>query len=184
MLFISLAAAPVRTLFRFDAPSALDLAGVMAASLLAVVGFDVVKQFALGRSAPRAAPALFLLLAVTVILCGNGPSIAAESTSGQVLYGRYCAACHGIAGRGDGPAASALRPLPTDLTRLDSTSGELMRQIDGRRTVRAHGSAEMPVWGVVFEQSRIGEPHRRRTALLQVQAIADYVRSLRERSND
>ena len=46
-----------------------------------------------------------------------------------------------------------------------------MRQIDGSRTVRAHGSAAMPVWGEVFEQSLIDEPHHRRTALLHVQAL-------------
>jgi hypothetical protein len=61
-----------------------------------------------------------------------------------------------------------------------------MRQIDGSRTVRAHGSAAMPVWGEVFEQSLIDEPHHRRTALLHVQALADHVYRLRraEARND
>jgi hypothetical protein len=60
---------------------------------------------------------------------------------------------------------------------------QLMRKIDGRSNVRAHGTAEMPVWGEVFEESLIGEPHRRWTTLLQVQALADYVRSLRRRKD-
>ena len=54
-----------------------------------------------------------------------------------------------------------------------------MRQIDGSRTVRAHGSAAMPVWGEVFEQLLIDEPHQRRTALLHVQVLADHVYRLR-----
>jgi len=54
-----------------------------------------------------------------------------------------------------------------------------MRQIDGSRTVRAHGSAAMPVWGEVFEQSLIDEPHHRRTALQHAQALADHVYRLR-----
>jgi hypothetical protein len=53
-----------------------------------------------------------------------------------------------------------------------------MGQIDGRRTIRAHGTAAMPVWGEVFEQSLIGEPHKRRTALHMVQTLADYVQRL------
>jgi mono/diheme cytochrome c family protein len=109
------------------------------------------------------------------------PAAAADETpsAGERLYRRYCAACHGTEGRGDGPASAALSPRPPDLTRLESSEAELMRQIDGRRTIRAHGTAAMPVWGEVFEQSLIDEPHRRRTALLQVQTLADYVRRLR-----
>ena len=53
-----------------------------------------------------------------------------------------------------------------------------MRQIDGRRTIRAHGTASMPVWGEVFEQSLIGEPHRRRIALHELRTLADYVHRL------
>jgi mono/diheme cytochrome c family protein len=100
--------------------------------------------------------------------------------AGEALYRRYCASCHGSAGRGDGPAALALSPPPTDLTKLRSEVPRLMEQIDGRRTIRAHGTAGMPVWGEVFEQSLITEPHARRTALLQVQTLAQYVRDMRK----
>jgi mono/diheme cytochrome c family protein len=109
---------------------------------------------------------------------------AGEPEAGDVLYRRYCAACHGVGGTGDGPAADALRTRPTDLTRLERDERELMAIIDGRRPVRAHGSAAMPVWGEVFEQSSIGEPHARRTALLRVQILARHVETLRKRSGD
>ena len=109
-----------------------------------------------------------------------GASDASTGSAGAVLYRRYCASCHGVDGRGDGPAAAALSPPPRDLTQLTSSVRELMQQIDGSRTVRAHGSAAMPVWGEVFEQSLVGEPHRRRTALLHVQMLADYVYRLRD----
>jgi hypothetical protein len=55
-----------------------------------------------------------------------------------------------------------------------------MRDIDGTREVRAHGSSAMPVWGEVFSQSLLGKPYQRRTALLHVQALADYVYRLRK----
>ena len=98
--------------------------------------------------------------------------------SGAVLYHRYCASCHGPTGRGDGPAAAALTPRPPDFTRRTATVSQLMAAIDGRSTVRAHGSSDMPVWGMVFEQSLLEDPHTRRTALLEVQALAEYVQAL------
>jgi hypothetical protein len=81
-------------------------------------------------------------------------------------------------GSGDGPTADALTPRPTDLTGGTADVPELMRAIDGRRTIRAHGSAAMPVWGAVFEQAALDEPHARRTALLHVQALAEHTRTL------
>ena len=49
--------------------------------------------------------------------------------------------------------ASYLTVPPADLTRLsEATQGrfpatDVYRIIDGRRTVRAHGGSEMPIWG-------------------------------------
>jgi mono/diheme cytochrome c family protein len=100
--------------------------------------------------------------------------------SRESLYRQLCASCHGLEGRGDGPAAEALTPRPTDLTKDRSSVSELMRVIDGRRTVRAHGTAAMPVWGRVFEQALIDHPRQRRLALQQVQRLAEYVQDLRK----
>jgi hypothetical protein len=61
---------------------------------------------------------------------------------------------------------------------------ELMKVIDGRRTVRAHGTATMPVWGQVFEEALEGEPRQHIQALREVQAVAEYVRALRPRRPD
>ncbi len=128
------------------------------------------------------APLRRALLAVLLLTALASPARVradAEPASGAVLYRRYCASCHGLRGTGDGPVADLLVVRPTDLTRLTSSESQLMRQIDGRSAIRAHGTAQMPVWGEVFEESLVGEPHRRRTALQAVQALAGYVRSLR-----
>jgi len=98
-----------------------------------------------------------------------------SSPNGAALYRRHCASCHGTSGRGDGPAAAALNPPPNDLTRYRASAQELMEVIDGRRAVRAHGTSAMPVWGEVFEQVHLDDTHAKRLALLQVQALADYV---------
>lgn len=107
---------------------------------------------------------------------------------GRDLYARYCGACHGIDGKGDGPAAKALQPPPNNLTRLRERYKspypirELMAAIDGRYPVRAHGDSAMPVWGVAFERETEAQKRRwpRQTTLLQVHVIAEYVLSLQQ----
>ena len=123
-----------------------------------------------------ATPRLPIALAVPLLAlaCRGTP----PTPAGEALYQRYCASCHGTTGRGDGPVASAFTPPPTDLTRHKASIPDLMQVIDGRYTVRAHGTATMPVWGEVFEQIHLDDAHAKRTALLQVEALADYVARL------
>jgi mono/diheme cytochrome c family protein len=37
-----------------------------------------------------------------------------DVAGGQAIYSLYCVTCHGVAGKGDGPAAVALNPRPAD----------------------------------------------------------------------
>lgn len=129
-------------------------------------------------SLPRLPHTRVTLVALLTLLASACAGRVPEE-SGAMLYRRNCAPCHGESGRGDGPVAANLCPPPPDLTRLTSGIPDLLRQIDGRRTIRSHGTAAMPVWGEVFEQSQIGEPHARRTALLRAQAIAEHAYRLR-----
>jgi mono/diheme cytochrome c family protein len=185
MLVASLATAPMRAVLHFTAPSLRDIGVVLAASGLGLLAFDMVKIGRVrGGASMRSARSVVLLLTMMLLAAARSPARAAEPASGELLYRRYCASCHGVGGRGDGPVAGALQPPPSDLTRLDSDVRDLMRQIDGRRAVRAHGTSEMPVWGEVFEESLIHEPHRRRTTLMHLRALAEYVRSVRQRKSD
>ena len=43
--------------------------------------------------------------------------------SGVEMYKTYCAVCHGNEGKGDGPAASALKARPADLSQLSKNNG-------------------------------------------------------------
>lgn len=101
------------------------------------------------RAARRAAGALAALLA----LCAAGPARAQATEPGRDAYVQYCASCHGRDAKGAGPVAESLKRPPTDLTKLAQRYGaplpraQLLRFIDGRDMVRAHGSEEMPVWG-------------------------------------
>ncbi len=111
----------------------------------------------------------------------------APPPTGQVLYLRHCASCHGVEGTGAGPLAQSLRTPPTDLTRIAAQAGgrfdeaRVMAVIDGRYEVAAHGPREMPVWGAVFEAELGGEPYGSYVGLLHSRALSDYLRSLQRR---
>lgn len=81
-----------------------------------------------------------------------------RSVEGPDLFRAYCASCHGVTGKGGGPAAPALKAKVPDLTLLAKTNrGEFPaarvgKVIMGDEVVLAHGSREMPVWGPIFHQ--------------------------------
>jgi mono/diheme cytochrome c family protein len=99
---------------------------------------------------------------------------------------RYCASCHGPEGRGDGPLAASLTKAPADLTQLAKRNAgrfderAVLEMIDGRRQVGAHGTRDMPVWGVVFEEEGRGEPYPAYQALLKSRFLVDYLASIQE----
>jgi mono/diheme cytochrome c family protein len=119
---------------------------------------------------------------VTLALCTVATAYGADET-GRTLYLRYCAACHGRSGQGDGPVAPALGQQPTDLTQIAAAHGgkfplaAVVEAIDGTRTVRAHGVSEMPVWGEVFRADH-SSPEQELAMHAKVVAIANYLRSL------
>ncbi|MFZ0785242.1 MAG: c-type cytochrome [Candidatus Acidiferrales bacterium] len=106
----------------------------------------------------------------SVILAGAGkqtqaPASAAEqstplirSIEGPDLFRSYCASCHGVSGKGAGPAAPALKVKVLDLTVLSRDNGgqfpaaSVREVILGDKVLAAHGSREMPIWGPVFHQ--------------------------------
>lgn len=100
------------------------------------------------------------------------------------MFEAYCASCHGPGGKGDGPAAGALKSLPADLTALSRKSGgkfptdRVYSILRGQATVEAHGNRDMPVWGPVFwniSQGREAEVQQR------VANLARYIESLQAR---
>jgi mono/diheme cytochrome c family protein len=84
------------------------------------------------------------------------PITATSPASGPEMYKTYCAVCHGTDGRGNGPAAEALKVPPTDLTTLASKNGgkypamKVAAVIRGEDVLAAHGSKDMPIWGHLF----------------------------------
>lgn len=80
-----------------------------------------------------------------------------DSWKGEDLYKEFCAVCHGTDGKGNGPAASALKVQPSDLTVIARHSSgkfpelKVREIIKGDATIPAHGSQNMPTWGNIFK---------------------------------
>jgi mono/diheme cytochrome c family protein len=53
------------------------------------------------------------------LLCSAAAARAADAAQGRHIYVANCAFCHGMAGKGDGPAAAALKPPPTNFANRD-----------------------------------------------------------------
>jgi mono/diheme cytochrome c family protein len=76
--------------------------------------------------------------------------------SGQEMYTAYCAVCHGKEGKGNGPAAEALKVPPPDLTilarkNLNNYPYDRVRSaIVGDVRLPTDGAKEMPGWGELF----------------------------------
>jgi mono/diheme cytochrome c family protein len=80
-----------------------------------------------------------------------------SAASGKEMFAQYCAPCHGPGGKGDGPAASAMKTAPADLTKLTKThdgkfpTDHLAAVLKFGSGPSAHGSKDMPVWGPLFQ---------------------------------
>src|ERR1700686_4922565 len=101
--------------------------------------------------------------------------------SGAQMYDSYCAVCHGKEGTGNGPAASAMKTPPTDLTLLAKKDGgkypatHVAAVIRGQATTPSHGSQDMPVWGPLF--SSISQGHEGQVQQ-RITNLVTYIESL------
>lgn len=119
-----------------------------------------------------------LVCAGVAILAGASAALIGQATpaapDGREIYGTKCATCHGLDGRGNGPAASHLAIRPRDLTtgtyKLRSTpSGSLPTDDDIFRVV----SDGVPGTSMIAWKDVLAEPQRR--------AVVSYVKSLSPR---
>ncbi len=109
------------------------------------------------------------------------PITNAPSNSGKEMFNSYCAVCHGKDGKGNGPAASAMKTAPSDLALLAQKSGgkypaaHVAAVIKGQAETPSHGSQEMPVWGPLF--SSISQGHEGQVQQ-RITNLVTYIESL------
>jgi mono/diheme cytochrome c family protein len=106
--------------------------------------------------------------------------------SGKRTYIQYCAPCHGNDGRGNGPAASALKTPPADLTTLAKRNeGKFPYEyvtgvIRFGKPIVAHGSSDMPVWGPIFGVLENGNEMAVRK---RIKDVCDYLAAIQEKES-
>jgi len=108
------------------------------------------------------------------------PVTPTSAASGQEMFKTYCAACHGQDAKGDGPAATALKKAPANLTQLSAHNGgkfpdlKVMATIKGDAETPAHGSKDMPVWGTLFASVSGSQAE----VQLRISNLTEYVKSI------
>ena len=104
--------------------------------------------------------------------------------TGAQLYHRFCAACHGDSGHGDGAVAPFFKLAPPDLTLIAKRHGgvfpaeAITKIVDGRETHAPHGSREMPVWGLNFQMADPDNPNRQKQAVEMISKLVEHLRSI------
>jgi mono/diheme cytochrome c family protein len=82
---------------------------------------------------------------------------SANTAAGRETFLKYCASCHGTTGKGDGPAAFAMKRPPRDLTAVAKRhegkfpEGYIGALLKFGRNLAAHGSDECQSGALTFE---------------------------------
>lgn len=104
-------------------------------------------------------------LMITGLTGGFAAAAQAEDFDiGKSEFQSSCASCHGRDAKGKGPVSDQLKTPPPDLTMLARNNNgvfpanALYETIYGLKTVPAHGTREMPIWGERFNPI-INLPH-------------------------
>jgi len=134
----------------------------------------------------RTIPLSSVLVALIVSSVATSATKAEDLSgySGPELYRAYCASCHGVEGRGDGPVASSLSVEVPDLTQIAHRQGgrfpadQIRKIIDGRTTMPPHGTRAMPVWGRAFRAAAVNAPQGEAQADRLVELLVRYLRSI------
>ena len=121
---------------------------ISAAAILVVI-----SAYAVGQQAPAKSSTTIKHVPITNV----------ASDSGKEMFNSYCAVCHGKDLKGIGPAASAMKAAPTDLSVLAKNNGgkypsaHVAAVLRGQAITPSHGSQDMPIWGPLF--SSISQGH-------------------------
>jgi mono/diheme cytochrome c family protein len=137
---------------------------------------------------------LFLIAFAAVVAVGIGyadqstanvvvPVNKTRANDGKQMYVNYCAPCHGVDGKGNGPVSEALKIPPTNLTLLSRNNGgkypamhvEAILQFGTENS--AHGTSKMPVWGPVLDKM---EPNGTgpNVGVLRISNLSNYLEAI------
>jgi mono/diheme cytochrome c family protein len=109
-----------------------------------------------------------------------------KEAAAKEMFVQYCASCHGPSGKGDGPAAGALKTRPADLTILAERNQGKFPEMRVLGAIRAgagtpsHGSDTMPVWGPIFLEATGAASEGE--VQLKIVNLMEYIKTLQVKS--
>jgi len=109
------------------------------------------------------------------------PISPSQPTSGAQMFKDYCASCHGVDGRGNGPAVTFLKTPPPDLRMMAKhnsgkyPAGQVMSTLTFGPGSPAHGDLNMPTWGQLFRDTD------KRLATLRIHNLTRFVESIQDK---
>jgi mono/diheme cytochrome c family protein len=134
-------------------------------------------------------PMLILVLLGSGVACASAQAtdqqLPSRPVDGASIFRNYCAACHGLDGRGNGPVSKVLKREVPDLTRLSQRNRGAFPDLHVRNTimlggddlVTAHGSKEMPIWGPIFHKIELDQD----LGYVRLENVTKYLESLQRK---
>ncbi|HLI82214.1 MAG TPA: hypothetical protein VKV03_19640 [Candidatus Binataceae bacterium] len=116
---------------------------------------------------------------------------ASVPSSARKDFVLHCADCHGVDGKGNGPAVQIIPGFkPIDLTVLSRSNGgqfpreEVSDIIDGRKRLPGHFDADtdMPLWGLTFQpEGREFSKESEEKVKARIAALTDYIEGIQQK---
>ena len=109
------------------------------------------------------------------------PAAKTTPVNGKQMYASYCAQCHGLNGKGNGPVAGSMKTPPPDLTLLSKNNGgkfpanHIDTILEYGVKIPSHGTSDMPVWGPVLGNMDQGNAL---TKQLRITNLSRYLESI------
>jgi len=106
--------------------------------------------------------------------------------SGKDLFHRFCASCHGKTAEGDGTVAAVLQLRAPDLTQIAKRhngqfpDNKVYQIIDGRVPVTAHGTRDMPVWGMELWRAQGYDIEAGQKTVVVIDKLVEYLKSIQK----
>lgn len=105
---------------------------------------------------------------VAALVIAAAPALAGRP-SARLYYRFYCAACHGLKGRGDGPNATKSQPVVP----RDHTNSAKMSKLTDKEIIEV-----IKFGGAATNRSRMMPPFGKTLSDKEITALKDYVRKL------
>jgi hypothetical protein len=143
------------------------------------------------RRPRRPGACTILIVSVIGLVAGSASAQTSPPLSAKRDFVLHCADCHGVDGKGNGPAVQVIPGFkPVDLTGLSMRRGgqfprqEVFEIIDGRKHLAGHydSDTDMPLWGLMFQPEGC-EFNKESEAKVKarISSLVDYIEGLQQK---